>query len=593
MKKLVSFDIETYQNYTLFAFRGIESQKVITIETSTKLTMQQRTRLRSIMRKFTTVTFNGNKFDIPLTQYAISGASCYEIWEAVQDVIKTNAPDFITYQRLGLEPPQGFDTIDLSEPAPSVFTSLKTYGTRLGSTKLWELPYDPMVLLEENEKAVLKSYCINDLQVTEDLYHAIKGEIDLRVEMGKEYDQDLRSKSGAQVAEAVLLKETNYRGGKPSVPKVIRYKAPSCVTFDTPILIELKNLLETTSFKVNPANGQPVEPDWMKKFKTVLGGTEYKVGLGGIHDKRKKTTCSSDDDYVLLDIDVASYYPSMIIEFGFTPKHIGKKFLDVYKKIYVTRLKAKREGNKLVSNSLKLVLNSSFGKLGSMYSKLYAPDVMLHVTLTGQLMLLMLIESIEAHGVEVFYANTDGITIRCPRNSQELIETIVFDWELDTGMVMETEVFKSVAIRDVNNFINITQDGKIKCKGAYADTGLSKGRLAPIAFKACKEYLLNGTPLEDTIHDCKDINEFLLARNVRGGGEFNGQYLGKVVRWYWAVDGSTINYKTNGNKVPLSDGCQPLMDLVAHIPDNLDHYIYVEYAIKQLTNLGVSYERKV
>jgi len=278
----------------------------------------------------------------------------------------------------------------------------------------------------------------------------------------------------------------------------------------------------------------------------------------------------------------------MIIEFGFTPKHIGKKFLDVYTKIYKNRFIAKRSGDKQTSNSLKLVLNSSFGKMGSRYSKLYAPDVMLQVTLTGQLMLLMLIEDIEREGVEVFYANTDGITINCPRDKRDLIETIVFDWELHTGMVMETAEFKSAAIRDVNNFVNITMDGEVKSKGAYANTSLSKGRATPIAYEAVRKFLLDDTPLENTIHECKDINEFVSARSVRGGGEYEGKYLGKTVRWFYCVDSKGyISYKSNGNKVPKTDGCCPMMDLPDAIPANLNYDWYVEEAKTALENLGV------
>ncbi len=594
MKKLISFDIETYKNYTLFAFRGIDSQTLITIEIigeNNSLAKEQRKRLHHILSKYTTVTFNGNKFDLPITQYALTGATALEIQQAAQGIITSNAPDFITYKKLGVEPRGGYDSFDLSEPAPAVFTSLKTYGTRIGSKKLWDLPYDPQLTLAPDEMEILKSYCENDLQVTEDLYHSIKHEIDLREFMGKEYGVDLRSKSGAQVAEMVLLKETNYRGGKPDVPKSIRYRAPKCVKFHSPELTELVQSLEDEVFAINQGNGQPVEPEWMKKNKLAIGQTPYKLGLGGIHDKRKKSVYNTNDTHIILDIDVASYYPSMIIEFGFTPKHIGKKFLDVYTKIYKNRFIAKRSGDKQTSNSLKLVLNSSFGKMGSRYSKLYAPDVMLQVTITGQLMLMMLIEDIEREGVEVFYANTDGITINCPRDKRDLIETIVFDWELHTGMVMETAEFKSVAIRDVNNFVNITMDGEVKSKGAYANTSLSKGRATPIAYEAVRKFLLDDTPLEDTIHECKDINEFVSARSVRGGGEYEGKYLGKTVRWIYDTRSvGYISYKSNGNKVPKTDNSYPMMDLVSEIPTTLNYAWYVNEAKEALKNLGVTYD---
>ena len=38
------------------------------------------------------------------------------------------------------------------------------------------------------------------------------------------------------------------------------------------------------------------------------------------------------EDEVISDVDVASLYPSLIIEYGFYPPHLGKEFLEVYKK---------------------------------------------------------------------------------------------------------------------------------------------------------------------------------------------------------------------------------------------------------------------
>ena len=178
-------------------------------------------------------------------------------------------------------------------------------------------------------------------------------------------------------------------------------------------------------------------PEWLKKFPLTMGDTSYTVGLGGLHSKEKSLAVVPNEDEVLRNIDVASYYPSMILEFRFFPKRLTEKFLSVYKKIYETRLKAKHEKNMVVSDGLKIVLNGSFGKFGSMYSKLYSPDLMLQTTITGQLMLLMLIETLEKSGYRVVSSNTDGVEIIAKKNKISELEMLVFDWELITGMVME------------------------------------------------------------------------------------------------------------------------------------------------------------
>lgn len=256
----------------------------------------------------------------------------------------------------------------------------------------------------------------------------------------------------------------------------------------------------------------------------------------------------------------------------------------------IEELKAPYKKAGVISDGLKITLNGSFGKLGSMYSKLYAPDLMLQVTITGQLMLLMLIEQLENVGISVKSSNTDGVEILCPKDKQDKLEAIVFDWELATGMVMEHGHYKALYARDVNNYVAV-YDGYTKAKGVYAEPTLSKNSEYPIVFTAIKEYLLNGKPMRHTIAECEDVTQFLTARTVKGGAVWREQYLGKMVRWYYAEDGESIHYDTNGNKVPKSDGAKPMMDLpsglVSNMPNDLDYEKYLELAVKHLADLGV------
>jgi len=498
----------------------------------------------------------------------------------------------MTYRQFHIEL-KPFDHFDIAEPSPAVMISLKNYGTRVGSKKLQEFYLDPHKVISEEEVQGLKDYCENDLDVTIDLYNAIKGRVNLRVEMGKEYGLDLRSKSDAQIAETVITSELSKQGveaKKPTLPNNYRpkYKAPNFINFVRQDLKDLVKDIEEVSFEI-ASNGAVKMPKTLANRKIIIGTTTYKMGIGGLHSQEKKLSVVSTDTHVMRNADFTSYYPFIILNLGLYPKHLGSKFLKIYRTIVETRLKAKAEGNKLVADSLKITINGSFGKFGSKYSKLYSPDLLLATTITGQLTLLMLIEQMELYGIRVVSANTDGVEYYCPKDKIDLAETLVFDLELDTGFEMEHGEYKALHARDVNNYVAV-YDGYTKAKGSYAETTLSKGRSTPIVYEAVRQYLLDGTKIEYTITNCTDINQFVSARTVKGGGEYDGGYLGKMVRWYYSLESrGFISYVINGNKVPKTDGCKPMMDLPDDLPTDLDYLWYVNEAVEALKNLGVEY----
>ena len=609
MNKLVVLDIEVYPNYFLAAFKSLRTNKLVRIDRygeGVKLSEADRKKLHAILSRKTTFGFNSLNYDIPILKYIIDqNPSTDEIYNVSKRLIEDRGARWKFEKSYDLGR-YHFDHFDLIEPAPGVLVSLKGYGTRMGSKKLWELPYDPQKTITADEATNLALYCENDLDVTIDLYNAIENRIKLREALSNQYGIDLRSKSDAQLAETLLTKETGYKGYAPELPSnyTIRYKAPSCVSFESEQLREIHKIIESTPFAL-AKNGSVKIPPEVRNKKISIGNTVYKIGIGGLHSQEKKLVVKSTARKTLRNADVASYYPSMILEFGWYPKHIGPKFISVYRNFYTTRLKAKQTEKELkeakqdtlpeymdamtFNAGFKIVLNGTFGKLGSKYSKLYSPDLMLNVTLTGQLMLLMLIEQLEKHGIEVMSSNTDGIEYLCDRNKTGLAEAIILDWELETGMTMEHGEYNALYARDVNNYVAVYRN-KTKAKGIFAETDLSKGRQCPVVFTAIRQYLLDGTPLEETIRGEKDVNEFVLARRVAGGGVYKGEYLGKMVRWYWGTGGDTINYVTNGNKVPLSDGAVPIMNLPDGnvIPENLDYERYIEYAILNLKSIGVS-----
>jgi len=251
----------------------------------------------------------------------------------------------------------------------------------------------------------------------------------------------------------------------------------------------------------------------------------------------------------------------------------------------IHKLENERALVKIIVDSEKLNLNGSFGKLGSKWSALYAPDLMLAVTLTGQLSLLMLIEELELNDICVVSANTDGIVSLVHKNREETFDGICAAWEDETQFELEATHYNAVYSRDVNNYLAVKTDGSFKGKGIFTGNSLMKNPQGEIIGDAVTAFLTIGIALEETIRQCRDIGKFLTVRRVAGGAVWRDEYLGKVVRWYYGVNGEKITYKKNGNKVSKSDGAMPLMDL-SEFPHDIDYNRYIQEAEDVLRGVG-------
>jgi hypothetical protein len=645
MENLVVLDCEVYPNYFLVAFKSLDLGKIITIEIKGEnnvLDDGSHRKLNTIMQKRITFGFNSRNYDIPVILCALKGKSAKQIHQLSSFIINSNSHGWQTMQKFGLEWDKSkIDHFDIQEPAPGVKVSLKLYGGRMHSKRLQDLPIEPNSILTEHEMEGIKLYCINDLDTTIDLYNSIKNRIDLRVDMSKQYDQDLRSKSDAQIAEALikheLSKTTNRSLKAPKLPgnTTFRPVIPDFIKFETKQLQDVLEIIKNHDFKLD-AKGSVVLPSVLKKAEIKLGISTYQIGIGGLHSTESSQSIIPKEDELLIDKDVASYYPAIIINNNLYPNHLGPNFLSVYKDIMETRLKAKKEKNDVVNQALKIVLNGTYGKLGSNFSVIYSPDLLVTVTLTGQLSLLMLIEKLESKGISVVSVNTDGFVCLLKKHQYQLYSIVCFDWELITGFILEESMYKGLFSRDVNNYFAITEYG-IKRKGIFVVDELSKNPGGAICVNAAIEYITNKTPIEKTVKECKDITQFLLVRTVNGGATYRDRYLGRVVRWIYSTKGSTIYYKSKTDldlkatrnalkekynlekgdpilkiakkelkesekykddlvfkttipKVPKSESSRPIMEL-NEFPDDIDYDRYIKESFEILTNLGINYEK--
>lgn len=572
---LVVFDIECYPNYFLAAFKNIVNNKVVKIELrgfGKGLTLEQRKKLRTIMCTRTTFGYNSTRYDIPMVLAAIQGFDCQKLKKVSDGIIINDWAQWQTLKACDLYLDKRMDTFDLTQVGPGVFTSLKLYGGRLHSPKLQDLPYPPDKYLTESQMDDVSDYCVNDLNTTIDLYNALLGDLDLRHYMSEQYGIDLRSKGGAQITEAIVQLTLGAKSNRKPPPRKVTYKSPKYVRFESEQLTELLDFVNDHEFTVDKSGYVKLPSKLTKPF--VIGETSYKMGIGGLHSQEKNLHVEN-----VTDSDVVSYYPSIMLNNNITPPQLGQAFLTFFRTIFDDRILAKKARQMMKSDSLKLILNSAFGKLSNRWSCMYDPAGMLNVTITGQLALLMLIEDLENAGCSVYSANTDGV-VHAPG-----YDKIFEKWENVTGFKLEHTHYKSLHARDVNNYVAIKTDGEVKSKGVFAESGLRKNPAMSIIYKAVVEQLSNGIPVEDTILGCKDPRQFLTVRTVKSGAEWRGKYLGKVVRFYWSTDGEKLVYASNGNKVPTSDGSTPLMEIKEGMKVTIDYPRYIETA-KDILNAG-------
>lgn len=589
MPKTIVFDVELLAGRFLFKGIVLENRKVITIwgqDPDAKI------RLREVMESGCLfVSFNGNRFDLPIMSGFLSGLEFSRLKRMANAIIVDELQPWHVSRMYNI-PELKIDHIDLIEVAPS-FVGLKTYGARMHMPWLKDLPFAHDVeSLTEEEFEQVDRYCENDLVTTEELYRRLAGAINLRIQMSKEYDVDLRSKSDTQMAETSFIKRLNLNRTRAVIPETIRYEMPSFISFDSPHLQELAQKIQDHEYVLNQNTGHVINPDFLSQ-PVLLNKGSYQMGVGGIHSTHDKKVCYvASKDFVIADIDAASYYPSIIINCNLIPKNTGQKFIDEYSRIYHRRLEAKKTGDKATNEVLKISLNGTFGKTASRWSPLYSPDLALAITLTGQLTLLSLIEKLESIGAMALSANTDGIAIGASPVTFEQVKKVVKWFEGVTKFEFEYAPYRVLAMKDVNSYFAVKSDRSIKTKGIYAEQSLSKNPNAQVCSDAVGKWLAFGIPFEDTIR-ASSIEGFISARSVTGGGVQGDNYLGKVVRWYQTIDRSLppITYgpgKKEGDKVPKTDGSRACMILPDEIPEDLDFTWYLQECFIIAHNCGCS-----
>lgn len=624
-------DTECFRNLWSIGFRRASDGKLLVMEHSHRRTLN-RERLRSILSTYLIVGYNWQGYDQFMVTKALDPHSTNASLKELNDQIIVGRLKYWEVERTcEIQVPRSFRFIDLMEPQPNARASLKQLMGRMHAPWLQDLPYEVGAELDDDQMDKVLAYMGNDLVGTHMLFDKMQDALKLRWDFGKKYNIDLMSKSDSQCGEAIFKKKVRDKTGdyvtKVETPPgtVFKFKPPSFINFEPGSDLDtLFQRICETEFVVG-ADGKVALPKWLAAHKIHLGESVYQMGIGGLHSTESNRALWSDADYVYVDADAGSYYPITILNSGLYPRAIGPEFLEIYREITHERLRAKavaadetqdeqlRLTAMTTADGVKIFINGGgFGKLGSPYSVLNAPHLLVTVTLTGQLALLMLIQRAEQAGIAVVSANTDGVVFRVPR---KMFGSIVKDrfvggevaqvteaWERDTGFELEGTEYSAILNASVNEYIAVKPNGKTKRKGKLSNpykenvrTMLMKNPNAGVCSDAAVARIVHGTPIEETIYNCREIRDFVTVVQVQGGAIWagDGGYLGKVVRYIWTRDGGAeiirkVGHHTTGTqgKVPKTDGCRPLMILPDEFPDDIDYSRYIAEANDILRDVG-------
>lgn len=435
--------------------------------------------------------------------------------------------------------------------------SLKEWACRIGSSVVAETPVDFDLPLPDDQIENVVKYCKNDVKVTKELLIKNWDKVLLRKALATEYHLCGRvyCMSEQGVAQHTFLTLHKHRTGEGT--GVVRENARNnpdnqqtewkmtdiCsgkVMFSTKPFRDFYVSFLAGSAKLNDKESWHLETDALSKGTVSLANSLFSVGVGGIHSVDQPDVIQCDDGHAIIDLDVASYYPSLIIEEGLYPKHMGKSFCDDMRSLRDRRIKAKRAGDKRTSEALKIVINATFGKLNDKYSPIRSvPDAM-RVTINGQLYILMLVESLYEIGCKIISANTDGVTVKIKRDDLPKLKEVKDRWQAHTKMELEEVEYASIFRRDINCYMAVTISGKIKYKGAISQDGGKGDGL--IVRKAAEEYILNGIPPSVTIESCTDPMQFMYYLRIKSNAElwYNDEKLAKSVRWYCSTSGHPL-----------------------------------------------------
>ena len=608
------YDIEIFPNCFSLTIKNTETKEFQFFELSNRKNNLVDLVPLFLDKRYIFCGYNNIHYDNPIVNFIIEYKETlkkstrldieYNLFQLSQTIIKGDLEKWKRWKYAN-----NFETLDLLTMlfSQKLRVGLKEMQVTMKYSNVQEYDGNFEAPIPEEDIPKMIQYNINDVNSTEELLYRCENDIKLRLNIEEEYGIKALNKDGVNLGMEIL--KTKYLEKTHKTWNDIKDLRSPCdkialneiilpfIKFDNPILKDLLNEMKQ----------QVVSPDrkgYNKHF--LMDNLEYSVGVGGIHSVNKPSIFIAKEDEIISDVDVASLYPSLIIEYGFYPPHLGKEFLEVYKGIKDERIEAKHNGNKLKNLTLKLSINGLSGNLQSEFSWCYSPKTVMRIRINGQLLLLMLAEKLISIGCQIIQANTDGLFVLRKKKDEQKFKDACKWWENLTRLELEEDRFERFYQFAINDYLGILEGYKdsknpklLKKKGLFIDSvTLGKGMQPMIIPKAINANLADNIPVEETIRNCKDINEFITYQKV--DKKFTVQYMDKFInhinRYYVSTNGGYL-YKceVEDNKIVkfanmlTASGVTLCNDITAikEFPKNINYKYYIKEANKILAKLKI------
>lgn len=608
------YDIEIFPNCFSLTIKNTETKEFQFFELSDRKNNLVDLVPLFLDKRYIFCGYNNIHYDNPIVNFIIEYKETlkkstrldieYNLFQLSQTIIKGDLEKWKRWKYAN-----NFETLDLLTMlfSQKLRVGLKEMQVTMKYSNVQEYDGNFEAPIPEEDIPKMIQYNINDVNSTEELLYRCENDIKLRLNIEEEYGIKALNKDGVNLGMEIL--KTKYLEKTHKTWNDIKDLRSPCdkialneiilpfIKFENPILKDLLNEMKQ----------QVVSPDrkgYNKHF--LMDNLEYSVGVGGIHSVNKPSIFIVKEDEVISDVDVASLYPSLIIEYGFYPPHLGKEFLEVYKGIKDERIEAKHNGNKLKNLTLKLSINGLSGNLQSEFSWCYSPKTVMRIRINGQLLLLMLAEKLISIGCQIIQANTDGLFVLRKKKDEQKFKDVCKWWENLTRLELEEDRFERFYQFAINDYLGVIEGYKdsknpklLKKKGLFIDSvTLGKGMQPMIIPKAINANLADNIPVEETIRNCKDINEFITYQKV--DKKFTVQYMNKFIthinRYYVSTNGGYL-YKCeveDGKIIKFANmltasGVTLCNDITAikEFPRNINYKYYIKEANKILAKLKI------
>lgn len=488
------YDIEVFKKDNLFVFRNYFTKEWTVIHNDL-----------DVLRKFYLanrdslfIGYNSHSYDSNVMRAYLQGKNPYHVSKAIIDSDDRG----LVYKMFDTKKTPLFG-MDLYQDNRGF--SLKEHSAFMGiNIKETDVDFDLDRELTEEEQVLNELYCKNDVLATEKRFEQNIGMLVAKAAIALYFGLDkmaLSMTNANLTAELLGAEKTPDRGDE-----LDKYELPEGFEIESETIL---NAFMKDEFEANDKGHASISLDVPRRDVTEV------LGVGGIHGAKESFIHVGN----FHARDVGSLYPNTMVLFDYLSRNIPEDKRHIYQMLLDERMEAKYSNKefteikgvkiptKLLINGYKLPLNTKYGAMGAEFNKLYDPRMRLLVCITGQMAMWDLLEKIENHAT-IIQSNTDAhYYIPFSEEDEKAIDEIANDWMERTGYTLDDDPFKAIFQKDVNNYLAVTSDGKVKFKGAIGLTNGLKVSKA-IVSNAFINYVVSGKDYKEFIYECDELRQF-------------------------------------------------------------------------------------